>query len=423
MLTDEKKRVLTRLKEKPALFGHMVGFDKLNDLNNEWIKSMVYGKEDETLQAHRLSYKTTCVSISLALIAMLYPRQKTMFNRKTDTDIKEVMEQVKKILRDEHTQYICYQIWGQYLTFTQESQDSFTTNLAVADPRGTSQLFCMGINGSVTGKHFDRIFTDDIINLKDRQSKAERERTKAFYQELQNVRNKGGRIYNTGTPWHEDDCFKIMPEPKKYDCYHTGIMTDEEIEQKRITMAPTLFAVNYELRHIASDNLIFTKPRTGADPALAEQGECHIDAAYGGSDYTAFTILKVRDGKNYVFGKTWKKHVDDCLDSIISYREQFNAGRIACENNADKGYLAKELRGRGERTSEYHEKMNKHLKIITYLKREWLDTYFVEGTDEDYIKMVTDYTEEAEHDDCPDSLASLIRRKRKEIDTDSLYML
>ena len=45
----------------------------------------------------------------------------------------------------------------------------------------------MGVNASLTGKHFERIFTDDIVNLKDRISHAEREHTKLVYMELQNV--------------------------------------------------------------------------------------------------------------------------------------------------------------------------------------------------------------------------------------------
>ena len=38
------------------------------------------------------------------------------------------------------------------------------------------------------------------------------------------------------------------------------------------------------------------------------------------------------------------------------------------------------------------------------------DVIFVEGTDEAYIDQICDYNEDAEHDDCPDSLASLIRK-------------
>ena len=57
----------------------------------------------------------------------------------------------------------------------------------------------------------------------------------------------------------------------------------------------------------------------------------------------------------------------------------------------------------------YHESMNKHLKITTYLKGEWTKVVFVEGTDQEYINQICDYTEEAEHDDAPDSAASVIR--------------
>ena len=84
---------------------------------------------------------------------------------------------------------------------------------------------------------------------------------------------------------------------------------------------------------------------------MAEQGECHIDAAYGGEDYTAFTVCRKKDGKYYVYGRCWRKHIDDVQDDIIKLRQAFNAGRIHCENNGDKGYLGKALRQKGERVA------------------------------------------------------------------------
>jgi hypothetical protein len=53
--------------------------------------------------------------------------------------------------------------------------------------------------------------------------------------------------------------------------------------------------------------------------------------------------------------------------------------------------------------------MNKYLKIVTYLKFEWKNVVFVDGTDPEYIEQILDYNEYAEHDDAPDSLASMIR--------------
>ena len=407
MTRDE---AVTFLIEQPYKLAHLIGFTKLTEIHNKWIIDMVRGTDDRTLQAHRSSYKTTCVSIALSLIVVLMPRLRTMFMRKTDSDIKEVIRQVRKILESQQMRYFVQAIYGIQLQLTTATANELSTNLT-NDPRGTAQLTGLGTGGSITGKHYDRIFTDDIVNVQDRTSKAERDRTKIIYQELRNIINRGGRIYNTGTPWHADDAFTLMPEPEKYDCYSTGLIDADMLESIRQSMTASLFAANYELRHIASEDVIFANPQTDGDSAMVEQGDCHIDAAYGGEDYTAFTICNKVGNKYYVLGKLWRKHVDDCTDAIIQLRIQHNAGKIYCENNGDKGYLGKELRRKNERTVIYHEDMNKFLKITSYLKAAWKDVVFVTGTDKDYINQVCDYNENAEHDDAPDSLASIIRKK------------
>ena len=407
-----REQAVKFLINRPADFARLIGFTKLGPLHNDWIKEMVRGKGAYTLQASRGTYKTTCVSIALALIIILLPTKKTLFLRKTDEDVKEVIRQVQKILEDPHTQYFVQTIYGVNLTLTTKSANALSTNLAV-DAKGTLQLMGLGIGSSLTGKHFDFIFTDDIVNIMDRVSKAERDRTKLIYQELQNVLNRNGRLFNSGTPWHPDDCFSIMPPAVTYDCYDPAfadMFTPEVLEEKRQSMTSSLFAANYELRHVAEDDVIFTDPVTDYDPAILDQAKnCHIDAAYGGEDYTAFTICKKTDGKFYVYGRLWHKHVDDVLDEIIEIRKSVNAGRIYCEDNGDKGYLAKELTRRHERVIKYHEKMNKYLKITSYLKSEWNNVIFVTGTDPEYIRQICDFNENAEHDDAPDSLASLVR--------------
>ena len=397
------------LIHNPISFGHAVGFDKLGALHNTWIQDMVRGSEDKTLQAHRGSYKTTCVSIALAEIIVLLPNLKTLFMRKTDADVKEVVRQVRNLLLSPYMEALCEKIHGKPLILTTVSATEISTNLA-ADNKGTSQLVACGVNGSLTGKHFDRIFTDDIVNVQDRISRAERDHTKTIYQELQNIRNRGGRIFNTGTPWHKEDAFSMMPNIEKHDCYSTGLISGDELQTIKSSMTSSLFAANYELRHIASDDVIFDTPQMGAEPCLAEQGICHIDAAYGGDDYTAFTIARKKGATYYLYGRLWHKHVDNCMDEIIRLRKSFNAGEIYCETNADKGYLAKALRAKGERAVTYHENMNKFLKITSYLKAEWRNVVFVAGTDDAYIDQICDYNENVEHDDAPDSAASIVKR-------------
>lgn len=404
-----KETAITFLKNEPVKFAHMLGFDKLKpELHNGWIRDMVLGRNDKTLQAHRGSYKTTCVSVALAEIIILLPKLRTLFMRKTDDDVKEVIKQTQKILQNPKTQYFVQCIYGTNLKLPTESAKEIATNLSI-DTKGTPQLLGMGAGSSITGKHYDRIFTDDIVNVNDRISRAEREKTKLVYQELQNIKNQGGRIYNTGTPWHKEDCFSIMPEAEKWDCYKTGILSTQEIDELRGKMVPSLFAANYELKHIASENVIFTNPKFGAGQETVEQGIMQLDSAFYGEDYTAWSVMNRHGGKYYLYGKMRRKHVEDCYEEIMSDYERFMCSKLYNESNADKGMVGKELRKLGAKVILYHEDMNKHLKIVTYLKAIWNDIIFVDGTDEEYVDQICDYWEDAAHDDAPDSAASLAR--------------
>lgn len=406
MTRSEAVRFLIR---KPYKFGQMVGFTKLTEIHNGWMRKMLTGAGDYTLQGHRGSYKTTCLSIVLAILMVVHPNRRILFARKTDDDVKEIINQTRKILTSPQMTYFVQVIYGVNLKLTTDNSMEINTNLTT-DTRGTSQLMGMGIGGSITGKHFDYIFTDDIINLKDRKSKAERERTKSIYQELQNIRNPGGRIINTGTPWHAEDAFELMPEAERWDCYSTGMLSKEQIEELRKSMAPSLFAANYELRHIAAEDALFTTPPVFFnDPELLRDGIAHIDAAYGGEDYTAFTCGKRKGDKLYLYGKMWHRHVDTVLDFCVSEAQRLMCAPIHSEKNADKGYLATEIVRRGIPSYPYTEKENKYVKISSFLRKWWENIEWLEGTDPEYINQIMGYTEDAEHDDAPDSAACVCR--------------
>jgi predicted phage terminase large subunit-like protein len=240
---------------------------------------------------------------------------------------------------------------------------------------------------------------------------------------LQNIKNRGGRIYNTLTPWHRDDASTLMPAPEKYTCYDTGIMTPEDIQAKKDSMTASLFSANYELRHIASEDVIFDEPMQGASIQNIKNGLSHVDSAFNGEDYTAFTIMNYYDGKLYVLGKMWRKHVEDCYDDIIGLWKGHLCGKLYTEDNADKGFVARDLKNKGVRTVTYSETMNKHIKIVTYLKAIWKYIVFVDGTDPEYIEQICDYTEDAEHDDAPDSCACLARLMYRKVIRDDPYQM
>lgn len=422
-LNEKQKNLLDRVKNKAHLIGHLVGFKDLSELHAKWIQNFWKARRTTyVLKAHRNSYKSSCLTLFIALLVVFRPNENVIFLRKTDNDVKEIVAKVSKILQSDVFQALSQIMWGHGFRLVKNTAFEINTSLSQMNKNNTnvSQLLGIGLKGSLTGKHCDWLIVDDIINRLDRDSAAEREFTKKVWQELQNVKKPDGRSIAIGTSWHVSDAFSLMPKADIYTCYETGILTNEQIEEKKKAMTPALFAANYELKFIADEDAIFTNYQilydkdigyglTGED--LIKDGICHLDAGYFGSDTTAFTIMrKLEDGRYIVFGKMWKRHVQACMGDILKLKEKYRAGSLYLETNSDKGYLAKEFRSQGVRCLTYHESKNKFRKITDVLLPIWDKIYFIEATDENYINQIMDYSENADHDDCPDSLASIIFR-------------
>ena len=47
-MTTRQKQILDLLYDQPVLIGHWVGFKDLTALHNEWLRSFLYSKEDQT---------------------------------------------------------------------------------------------------------------------------------------------------------------------------------------------------------------------------------------------------------------------------------------------------------------------------------------------------------------------------------------
>lgn len=406
-MTYEQARDLIR--NNPARIGYYIGFDDFTELHNQWLKDLLFKPGDQTKQAHRGSYKTSCDSLVIALNTIIRPWERLIFLRKTDDDVREVIRQSKEILQSGAVREIARALTGAELQLTKDNVAEVDTSLKQGIA-GASQVVGYGIGSSLTGKHADTIITDDIVNIKDRISQSDREKTKLIYQELQNVRNRGGRIINTGTPWHKDDAFSLMPPAEKWDCYSTGLMSKEQIKNIRASMSPSLFAANYELKHIADTESLFNDSQWIDDETLIFEGVGHVDASYGGADFTAYTAInRLSDGRIIALGKLWAKHVDQCIEEIKQLQKRYRIGPIYNEKNADKGYLAERLDENGLVVFSYHESMNKYIKISSFLRKEWKNIYWLEATDPEYVDQILDYNIHAEHDDAPDSIASLLR--------------
>lgn len=100
MTTLTRDEVWNIWRYHPAAVGRMCGFRDLTDeLHGRWMQHIIYGADDYTLQAHRLSYKSSCLSVALAMWCVLNHGKNAIFMRKPTATLWRASHRRKRYSR------------------------------------------------------------------------------------------------------------------------------------------------------------------------------------------------------------------------------------------------------------------------------------------------------------------------------------
>ncbi len=406
------KSLAKQILRYPHKLGWFLGYNDLNEIHSRWIKRIWGQDKSRTLWAHRGSFKTTSIVVVGAIwYALFNPDDPILICRKTHTNACNILATISKHYKGAEMKALygeLYDINDFRLIMDRRDRIVLPTKTSKTEE---GSMDAAGTDSSVTGTHYPRIHTDDIITIKDRISKAERLRTLAFIMELKNVLNPGGAQTNTGTPWHRDDGYQFLPPAEKFPIGSTGIQrfTPEHVAELKREMTHSLFSANYELNHISDEEREFDDPVWGDWPADLQWAKAYLDPAYSGDHHTALTMIGYKNGQHYARGWVWRMHVTKLYRKIASLMRQFKGGTLYVETNADKGMSADGLRKVWPSVRERHESINKHIKILTYAAAFFCQLIWAHDTQPEYMAQVLDYKEGEEPDDAPDSLAGMIR--------------
>ncbi len=139
---DAAYELTRRIKAHPERLGPAVGFNDLTPLHGQWIRKMVFFGGDYTLQAHRGSFKSSCLAIAISLLLILRKDKNIIFIRKADNDVSEMLGMVSKILKSDVFIDIVNTIYQVPLQVVSEGSDHLSTNLWDS-PMGAHQLLGM----------------------------------------------------------------------------------------------------------------------------------------------------------------------------------------------------------------------------------------------------------------------------------------
>lgn len=418
---------MCRVRDYPHLLGHMVGKEKLTDLHSDWIK-LIWDTppgEHASLMSHRGAYKTTSITECGIIYHLLFhPSDRIALIRETWTEAAKTLDTIKKYMESPAIKSLfAYAHRGVEPKATKSPEGSVLYNFKQSITKENS-IDAYGINQVPTGSHYDRILCDDIVTINSRLSRAKREMVKQGVLEIvTNIIDPGKSCFFVGTPWHYDDAWAmknddgelIIPEPWKYRPADTGILSPEELAKKRKSTTASLFAINYMLdTSVKDEGQIFDEPVYGPwDWNLRPTRiHAHLDAAWDGTCTNALTIMAERpDGLIQAFGKVYPGTFNECKRDVAVQCAERHARTFHMEKNPDKGMAAGELRAIPgfPVVRAYQERMNKDIKIVSYLKKYWSRIVWDSNTDPNYLNQINDYRPGQDPRDAPDSAASLLR--------------
>lgn len=166
----------------------------------------------------------------------------------------------------------------------------------------------LGIGAASTGTRADLLVCDDIVDVKSLRSRADRERVRAFFHEnLVNLLEPDGRLWNLFTPWHVDDVNAHLKRNGEYALFRQAVGDDlepvwpekwprERLEQRRREIGAVAFARAYRLVCVPDDDVPIRAAwvQYWTEPAAVEQIVLAIDPAVSAkarADASALVVL------------------------------------------------------------------------------------------------------------------------------------
>lgn len=413
-MSDIKEKREEILKN-PHKLGWWLGYELLNETHGSWIKK-TWGENhdrDYLLLAHRNSFKTTSIVIVGVIWYLLFnPNASILLVRKSADASQALLALIRNLYRTEKMKYF-YEAMGFGKEFSLKEDKKNRLILSTAKrkrPEASIEVISIGTKG-VTGRHYDRIHLDDVVDEVDMNSEKERERTKLFYHNLKSVVMPGQCITATGTPWHRNDLYSLFTNVDRYPIGSVDIsfFSEAELQKIKSVLPPSQFSSQYDLIFSDNEKLLFREPFMTNEWKEQVPVYGHIDCAYGGEDFNALTIIQLtNNGVINVLGKLFRGHIVNHYDDIGRQVEKYDVKGLYLEENFDKGLVAKDLRAQGIPVWSYQETVSKYAKITSILYKYWSVLRFSKNCDAKYLEQITEYKDGVAHDDAPDSLASLL---------------
>lgn len=308
--------------------------------------------------AFRGGGKTTNITVARIILDIIEnPNVRILITSKTITFAKDILSEVKGHIEKDEFREIFGDLVGDSWS---DSQITVRTRTIVAKEATVSTV---GFGGQTVGKHYDKIYSDDLVDESNARTKNMRQQMHTFYYKtLLPTLEPGGELHLLGTRYHPADLYGHLqkneyrdttliipildkhgrtPWPEKF--------TPKEILKRKEAMGLVIFNTQMQCDAEGMDGEIFTidyMPEVNeSDIPSDAQYYMGVDLSTGeGKDFFAMVVVAVSGRKLWVVNH-YEKKIRFSLQAkkIAEWYQRYNIVKVGVETVAYQAVLAQTL--------------------------------------------------------------------------------
>ena len=247
-LNEQQKNLLDRIKNEGHKIGHLIGYKDLNEFHAKLINEIVCGKQNVSYCMHRCAYTSSTVCLGIALRILTKPDDKILLIVKNNADVQNRLETIKQILESDEFQSLSCILWSRKYKYEVKIDKYNNLRITLGTIPWNYQLKIISSVHPLAGLHEkDLYIIDDIVNFSDVCSKQVSNHTLEVFNTVRKyAEDKRRRYILTGSTWCYDDIFQYSnDEDYIFDCYSTGLLTEDRISEIRKYISPSIFTAQY----------------------------------------------------------------------------------------------------------------------------------------------------------------------------------
>jgi len=348
-------------------------FEMLTEkIHKRWSDALMNSSKRRKLYLKpRGTYKTSLYSISYPLWRIIRnPNLRiAICGNSSENACDHVRAIQKQILYNDKLINLFGNLYNKKLNWT---QNSFSIALRKNFNRKENNITALGFGTQMTGKHFDVIIADDIVNNDDRESPAIRKKKARWFEDIISILDPDGEILIVGTRWHPDDFYNYiinelnpkLHDNEKYDIEvetaidelgnpnFPDILPLSKLETLKIEKGIVEFNSQYMNLPIASGTRIFYEADIRyfeySDSYSQRTNIAYLDPSMGknyASDYSALLIGNLTaDSQLLILDAIIIRVLPDELIKIITENcLSYNIKNLGIESNSFQEYLVDDI--------------------------------------------------------------------------------